>query len=171
METLINLEKILNQNILGIQVKWVLLFAIFFLFLYIRIQTKRRRVIKKLKKLTKGKLELTPDEFFKMRNERVSYKYVSSSYRFPGVYILHNKTKKMYYVGQAEDVIFRINQHFTGHGNGDVYADYKYGDKFTIKTIPLKGSGYITLDELEKDTIEVYDAFEHGYNRNRGNEN
>lgn len=171
METIQVVENILNRSIFGIQVKWIVLFVFFFLVLYIRIETQRSRTIKRLKKLTKGKLELTPDEFFKMRNKRVSYKYVSTSYQFPGVYILHNKTKKMYYVGQAEDVIFRINQHFTGHGNGDVYADYKYGDKFTIKTIPLKGSGYIRLDALEKDTIEVYDAFEHGYNRNRGNEN
>lgn len=165
-----NFETFLNIEIVGIQMKWILLFVLFFLVLFIRIQTKRRRTIKRLKRMSKGKLELTPQEFFKMRNKRVSYKYVSSSYQFPGVYILYNRRKKKYYVGQAENVLDRINQHFTGHGNGDVYADYKYGDKFTIKTIPLKGSGYLTLDALEKDTIEAYDAFEHGYNRNRGNE-
>lgn len=171
MTEITTLGTLLTMQIGGIQIKWILLFVLFFLVLFVRIQTHNSRTIKRLKKMAKGKLELTPEEFFKMRNERVSYQYVSSSYQFPGVYILYNRRKKKYYVGQAENVLDRINQHFTGHGNGDVYADYKYGDKFTIKTIPLKGSGYLSLDALEKDTIEAYDAFEHGYNRNRGNEN
>ena len=32
----------------------------------------------------------------------------------------------------------RVNAHFTGKGNGDVYADYKYGDEFIIKMISLE---------------------------------
>ena len=75
----------------------------------------------------------------------------------------------MYYVGQAKKVLQRVTQHFTGHGNGDVYADYKYGDQFSIKTIAFNTSGYDSLDRLEKDTIEAYAAFSKGYNKNRGN--
>ena len=85
------------------------------------------------------------------------------------MYILLNKTKNMYYVGQAIKIYDRVNQHFTGHGNGDVYADWKYGDEFTIKLIPLKRSGFKTLNELERNTISAYNAFSKGYNKTRGN--
>ena len=87
-----------------------------------------------------------------------------------GVYIIHNQTKGMYYVGQAKRVFFRVNQHFTGHGNGDVYADYKYGDDFAIKIVKLSNSGYADLDRLEKDLIDRYDAFNSGYNKTSGNQ-
>ena len=91
----------------------------------------------------------------------------------PGLYkktnILYNKTRNMHYVGQAQSVLSRINQHLTGHGNGDVYADYKFGDKFTITSVRLKGSGFATLNELERHAISVYNAYSKGYNKTRGN--
>ena len=51
-----------------------------------------------------------------------------------------------------------------------MYADYKYGDEFEITLIPLKESGYSSLNAMEKDTIDMYDAYTKGYNRTRGNE-
>ena len=75
----------------------------------------------------------------------------------------------MYYVGQAVRVPDRINNHFTGRGNGDVYADYKYGDIFTIQMISLINSGYSSLDKLEKNMIYAYNAYENGYNKTKGN--
>ena len=56
----------------------------------------------------------------------------AAKHDFPGVYILHNLDKDMYYVGQGKRVMQRVGNHFAGHGNGDVYADYKYGDRFSI---------------------------------------
>ena len=75
----------------------------------------------------------------------------------------------MYYVGQSVKLIGRVNNHFTGHGNGDVYADWKNGDKFTIKMIKLEGSGYSSLNALEKDMIRAFNAYTKGYNKTRGN--
>ena len=76
----------------------------------------------------------------------------------------------MYYVGQAKKLFFRINQHFTGHGNGDVYADYKAGNSFKMMIIPLADSGYKDIDLLEKDMIKKYRAYECGYNKTKGND-
>lgn len=104
---------------------------------------------------------ISPDVFFDIKSQQKG--------DIVGVYILHNKTKDMYYVGQAKRIFFRLNQHFTGHGNGDVYADYKYGDDFAIKIIKLSESGYSDLDKLEKDLIDKYDAYNSGYNRTSGN--
>lgn len=104
---------------------------------------------------------ITPKEFFQIKGEQTG--------DVVGVYIIHNESKDMYYIGQAKRLFFRINQHFTGHGNGDVYADFKYGDEFVIQIIPLADSGYQDIDLLEKDMIQKYDAYHRGYNRTRGN--
>lgn len=126
----------------------------------------------KIKKLANNSLEVTPQEFFDIRtanNGGRGRKYISTKYDFAGVYILYNYTKDMYYVGQSVKLFQRVNSHFTGHGNGDVYADYKYGDWFTIKLIALKKSGFRTLNELERNAISTYGAYSKGYNKTRGN--
>lgn len=119
------------------------------------------RVKSKIRRLAKNALEVTPKEFFNIRK--------SAKREFEGVYIIYNHTKNMYYVGQSQRVFQRVNNHFTGHGNGDVYADYKYEDDFTIRMIALKHSGFKTLNELERNTIKTYDAYSNGYNKTRGN--
>lgn len=133
----------------------------------------RTIVIKnKIKRLADNVLEITPQEFFKIRNSSNGgrgKKHISTQCDFAGVYILYNHTKNMYYVGQGKKVFQRVNNHFTGHGNGDVYADYKYGDEFTIKMIALENSGFSTLNELERNTIATYGAYSKGYNKTRGN--
>lgn len=77
----------------------------------------------------------------------------------------------MYYVGQSTRVVGRLTQYLTGHGNGDVYADYKYGDDFELNVVSLRESGYDSLAALERDAIAAYDAYDKGYNRTRGNRN
>ena len=162
------------QNILNY--KEYLPFLVFFIVVFFLISvspTKKKRKIKKqIRGLANNTLEMTPQEFFKMRNTSFGGKGCPSyanTLNFEGVYILFNKTKNMFYIGQAKRILDRVNQHFTGHGNGDVYADYKYGDKFTIKMIALKHSGFKTLNELERNTIMTYNSYAKGYNRTRGN--
>ena len=104
---------------------------------------------------------VSPNDFFEIKNKQRG--------DIVGVYVIYNETKDLYYVGQAKKLFFRISQHFTGHGNGDVYADYKYGDNFTIKIVKLSDSGYDDLDLLEKDLIKKYNAFTNGYNKTAGN--
>lgn len=106
--------------------------------------------------------ELTAEEFLASRS-------MLRDDDFTGVYVLHNTTKELYYVGQSVHVWKRLSDHLMGHGNADVYADMKYGDRFTVKVIPLVGSGYKSLNDLERDAIESYDAYERGYNRTSGN--
>lgn len=103
----------------------------------------------------------TPVEFFE-------YKRTVSGDAV-GVYIIYNIDKDKFYVGQAKRLLYRINQHFTGHGNPDVYVDYRQGDSFRIAMIKLIDSGYEDLDKLEKDKIREYHAYEQGYNKTKGN--
>ena len=127
-----------------------------FAFILNRQRKKRREAVFGL---ASNHAEVTVDEFLALGN----------GYDFTGVYILHNTTEGIYYVGQSVRVMQRVRQHFTGHGNGDVYADYKYGHRFTVKVISLTSSGYSSLDDLERDMIEAHYAYSHGYNKQRGN--
>lgn len=146
--------------------------AILPIFYRIRQIYKEKKINKKIELLAAGVEEMTPKRFFEMRNYssggRGRAKYALSK-NFKGVYIIHNKTKDLYYVGQAQKILDRVNSHFTGKGNGDVYADYKYGDEFTIRMIALKNSDYKTLNSLERDTIKKYNAVTKGYNKQQGN--
>ncbi len=121
---------------------------------------KEREVVNGLRGLTAG--GASANDFLAMRG-------ALRKTDFTGIYVLHNKTKDLYYVGQSIKVIDRVGQHFTGHGNGDVYADFKYGDEFEVSTLSLVDSGYGSLNDLERDTIATYDAYDHGYNRTAGN--
>ena len=87
--------------------------------------------------------------------------------RFAGVYVLINKTSGLHYVGQSVDVFSRVNSHFSGRGNGDVYADYKYGCPFEVILIPLQRP-YESLNELEREMIRYYGA-DKEYNKTKGN--
>lgn len=135
---------------------------------------KKENINKQIDELANNVSEITPEEFMKMRKYsfggrgRPSYALTKN---FAGVYILFNESKNMYYVGQGKQVLNRVYAHFTGKGNGDVYADYKYGDSFKIRMIALENSGFDTLNELERYTISRFDAYSHGYNKTRGNRN
>lgn len=121
---------------------------------------------KKIRSLVESKISMTPQEFMRLRS---NYN-LSSQLDCPGVYVLYNRDKNKYYVGQSQHVLTRVNQHFTGHGgNGDVYADYKYHDYFEIRIVKFAGSGFRTLNEMERQTIAAYHAYSRGYNKTRGN--
>ena len=133
---------------------------------------QKLQINKQIDDLANNVSEITPEEFMKMRNTSFGGRGRPShalTRNFAGVYILYNNSKNMYYVGQGKQVLNRVNAHFTGKGNGDVYADYKYGDTFTIKMIALENSGFNSLNELERNTIARYKAFSNGYNKTRGN--
>lgn len=122
---------------------------------------KKREILDAYDQLVKREGPVSPKEFFEIRQRNKG--------DIVGVYVIYNRTKDMYYVGQAKRLFFRLNQHFTGHGNGDVYADYKYGDEFLIFMVPLASSGFSDIDFLEKELIKKYDAVNTGYNRTMGN--
>lgn len=75
-----------------------------------------------------------------------------------GIFIVHNATKDLYYVGQSAKAIDRAAIQFLGRGNCEVYADYKYGDSFNVRIIPLSGSCYESLNELKRAAIQALEA-------------
>ena len=150
----------------GFNIIACILFPILFIW---KAAKDKEHIRNQINSLANNTLEMTPQEFFDMRSKRIGGSSYALSHNFAGVYILFNKTKNLYYVGQGQQILNRVIAHFTGHGNGDVYADYKYGDSFTIKMIGLENSGCSSLNELERKTIMTYDSVAHGYNKTRGN--
>lgn len=148
--------------------KWIyiiiisIIIIIIFLSLFFLFTKRKKKDIKELFNLK----EYSVEEFFAFRK---SYLKRFRNVMISGVYILYNRNKNIYYVGQGSNVINRINMHFVGHGNGDIYADYVNKDIFDIKFIFLDESGYSSLDELERMYIRAYNAKEIGYNKTRGN--
>jgi hypothetical protein len=124
---------------------------------------KSRKLDKLQDKLNSMGEGLSSDEF--MRNWRT----IGRNDDITGVYVLHNESNDKSYVGQSVRVYHRVHAHLTGRGNGDVYADYKHGDKFDIRAITLAESGYPSLNALEKDAISAHRARTKGYNKQRGN--
>nr|WP_281267971.1 GIY-YIG nuclease family protein [endosymbiont GvMRE of Glomus versiforme] len=86
-----------------------------------------------------------------------------------GVYIIRNKTKDKYYVGQAKSLGVRLNQHFSSGEvrNVKFVRDWDAGDYFCYKYIPCQTKD--ELDALEKQKIEEFNAFDKGYNGTGGN--
>lgn len=68
------------------------------------------------------------------------------------------------YVGQSIHMYRRVHEHFTGHGNGDVYADIKYKKAAYVRFIPCNRGG---LNKTEIELINAYCATR-SYNRTRG---
>lgn len=121
-------------------------------------------------KLVRKNAYLTPQQFFREKHDSCGKKRkTKKDGEFEGVYILYNTSRNKYYVGQSVHVFSRVNAHLTGHGNGDVYADYKYGDDFKIMLVPLCNSGYGNLNDLEREMIGAFDSCATGYNKTRGN--
>lgn len=92
-----------------------------------------------------------------------------------GCYVIKNAENGKYYVGQSKDIIRRIKQHFHGTEPANIIFAEDYfktnledpTELFEIKIIECTTKD--ELDKKEKELIELYEAFEKGYNGTKGN--
>ena len=136
-----------------------LIFFGLFLFLdgllIILIASKQQEALLKLRQSLledDPQIAASADEFMSQR------KALTQQGEITGIFIVHNATKDLYYVGQSAKAIDRAAIQFLGRGNCDVYADYKYGDSFNVRIIPLSESGYESLNELKRAAIQALEA-------------
>lgn len=88
---------------------------------------------------------------------------------FEGIYMFTNKYNGRMYIGQSTNVHRRFFEHLNGRGNPFVHKAYLHGKSFDWRAIPLKGSGFRSLDDFESTAINAYKAKKKGYNRQKGN--
>lgn len=86
-----------------------------------------------------------------------------------GVYIIWNRTKNKYYVGQSKNIGKRMLQHFkNGEVKNIIFAkDWYDNDSFAYKYYFCETKD--ELDDLEKRYIAEYNSFKNGYNSTSGN--
>ncbi len=68
------------------------------------------------------------------------------------------------YIGQSIHVVSRVHSHLTGSGNGDVYADRKYGKHVYVRIVTCPVA---ELNSLEVRLIAAFD-WDRLYNKSRG---
>lgn len=113
----------------------------------------------------------TRDDGFILLKNWAGYEYR----KIVGCYVIRNREKDKYYVGQSKDVMKRIRQHFKGTVPANViFAEDYYTstfinkeDLFEVKIIPCETKD--ELDDTERDLIKKYDSFQSGYNGTGGN--
>jgi hypothetical protein len=68
------------------------------------------------------------------------------------------------YIGQSVNVCQRVHNHFNGKGNGDVYADIKYGKYVYVHFVMCQES---EMNDVEKRLIRAFNATK-SYNKTCG---
>lgn len=135
-----------------------LLFGLFFFVDGILLVITASKQQEKLLGIRQSLLEDDPQIVASAEEFIAQRKALTQQGEITGIFIVHNATKDLYYVGQSTKVIDRAAIQFLGRGNCDVYADYKYGDSFNVRIIPLSESGYESLNELKRAAIQALEA-------------
>ncbi|MCD8205524.1 MAG: hypothetical protein LUD29_02790 [Clostridia bacterium] len=89
--------------------------------------------------------------------ERFLMEYKPGGKKREGVIVLYNRTKKMYYLTQTNDMRGTIYSLLTSKSKGILFEDLRSDDEFLIKLVPLVGSRKKNLDELEKFVTDIYE--------------
>lgn len=88
----------------------------------------------------------------------------------PGCYVIvtnpdsRRERYEAVYVGQSLHACSRVRNHLTGHGNGDVYADVRNGERVYVGIVPCAPG---EMNDLERKLIGAFRATRY-YNRTKG---
>jgi len=133
----------------------------------IKISLKKKELLEiELKNYKSSSWRETDEGFLDLRSS-FNHNWITE---IKGIYIIWNKTKNKYYVGQSKNIMKRVmNQHFNkGDVKNIIFAkDWFNDDDFYWKYIECQTKD--EMDELEKSYIEEYNSFAKGYNSNSGN--
>lgn len=149
---------------------------------YVKAQKEQEEETQKLKEFKKADMKQKL-EVFKQTKEQLKDKLKSqinnkewkplesvlksSDKGGVGIYILYNRTKNKYYVGQAKQLFKRVREHFIIE---DIAMDYKAGDNIQVKFLTANEiDDDYRLDHIEKTGIEIFDSERNGYNKTTGN--
>lgn len=135
----------------------------------VEIPASKKKILKAketLQRMVVDNEEMDIDEFLEMYDTRIhdfdskqDDIKILKQIDFEGVYIIHNCTKDIYLVGKSKKVLRKVDRHFRGYENEDVYADYQNGDTFKIRIIDFERTDYENIDELVKDLTNEYGIY------------
>jgi len=157
--------------------QWLLLFGGLVLIFALLMLWLSHRKTRRMKKAIRDARFLSSDEFERdwilesaAGGQPEGYKYQE----FAGCYVILIFDRPVLtgdytryddiYIGQSVNVTRRVHSHFTGKGNGDVYADLKFGRYAYVQMIPCPRE---EMNDLERALIDTFHATE-SYNSTRG---
>lgn len=147
-----------SANIFGSLSFPFLLFGLFFFVDGLLLVITASKQQEKLLGIRQSLLEDDPQILASAEEFIAQRKALTQQGEITGIFIVHNATKDLYYVGQSAKAIDRAAIQFLGRGNCDVYADYKYGDSYNVRIVPLSESGYESLNELKRAAMQALEA-------------
>lgn len=147
-----------SANIFGSLSFPFLLFGLFFFVDGLLLVITASKQQEKLLGIRQSLLEDDPQILASAEEFIAQRKALTQQGEITGIFIVHNASKDLYYVGQSAKAIDRAAIQFLGRGNCDVYADYKYGDSFNVRIVPLSESGYESLNELKRAAMQALEA-------------
>ena len=134
---------------------------------------KRRRLKKRIRKGT----FIPAEEFLEDWILEKEGNQCTAGYKaevFSGCYVItiHEKPVKNgnymhyddIYIGQSLNVTNRVHSHLTGKGNGDVFADLKYGYSVYVELLKCPKQD---MNDLERELIDLFHATD-SYNATAG---
>lgn len=69
---------------------------------------------------------------------------------FKGVYLLFNRTMMKCHIDVSTHVYKKVERHFRGYGNAEIFADYQAGDAFNVR--------FIRCDDMEMPELQKFGA-------------
>lgn len=135
----------------------------------VEIPSSKKKILKvkeTLQRLVVDNEEMEIEEFLEMYDTRIhdfdskrNDIKILKQVDFEGVYIINNSTKDIFFVGKSEKVLRKVDRHFRGHENEDIYTDYQNGDIFKIRIIDFEKYSYDNIDELVKVMTDKYGIY------------
>lgn len=149
---------------------WIIFFIILMLLLVFITNRKKNKLKREIYSGTFLYYKDFEQRWIAKDKSRTGFKYEDG----PGCYVItiyHRPVKrnrwKNYeniYIGQSVNVYQRVHNHFNGKGNGDIYADIKYGKHVYVRFIRCQKQ---EMNDLEKELIATFDATS-SYNKTKG---
>lgn len=117
-----------------------------------------------------GNFYLLDEEHLKsLYDEAKTFNNKEDAPNVKGVYILYNTKEDKYYVGQAENIKWRMCDHYHKSSPSEFDQIFRANDSdFSKKYVPLYISGFSDLNALETAFIAYFDSFNKGYNKTKG---
>lgn len=98
-------------------------------------------------------LGLCDERVYNMDSKQNDIKYMKRL-DFAGLYYIKNITKKKCYVGRADNVYKKVERHFKGHENQEIFNDFNENNIFVVCFIKYEKEAYGSFEEFIADKIE-----------------
>lgn len=110
-------------------------------------------------------LKLYDTRIYDIHSRQNDIKYMKEL-DFKGLYYIQNLSKKKCYLGSGDNVFRKVDRHFRGYGNQDIFDDYKNKNIFEVSFFKLESSEFDNLNDFEKEIRSRLNITGVGYQNN-----